>query len=124
MKKFIFLLFLVPVLSFRSPPINKVYNKKLYIPLVGTQFIETKMITKNKAKIKLEGIINRNGLAYYYNKNNKVNIKLSRELSLLMDEIKCTFSEPNYNYDKDEISFNLYIKPIYFNKKIILTKII
>jgi len=119
----LFFLFLINnITAYNLPPINTIYNKNIYIPLIGSQLIETKMISPYKAKIKLTGIINTNGLAYYYLQDNKINIKLSKELSKLMEQLNCDFSEPDYNYKKDEIIFKLFIKKIYFNKKIILTK--
>ena len=120
--KLIFLFLLNNINAYTMPPINVVYKKNIYIPLVGSQIIKTEMITQNKAKIKLMGIVNTEGLAYYYKKNKEINIRLSKELAKLMEELKCNFSDPNYDPKKDEISFKLYIKPIYFNKKIILKK--
>ena len=108
--------------AYNLPPINSIYNKNINIPFVGSQLIETKMISNNKAKIKLSGIVNTNGLAFYYLKNNEINIKLSKDLEKLLSDLSCEFSEPNYNKKKDQVSFNIYIKKIYFNKKIILNK--
>ncbi len=120
--KLVFLFIINNITAYNLPPVNTIYNKNIYIPLVGSQLIETKMISSHKAKIKLAGIVNTNGLAYYYLKDNKINIKLSKELSKLMDKLNCDFSEPNYNEQKDQVTFKLLIKKFYFNKKITLTK--
>lgn len=120
--KLVFLFIINNITAYNLPPVNTIYNKNIYIPLVGSQLIETKMISSHKAKIKLAGIVNTNGLAYYYIKDNKINVKLSKELSKLMNKLNCDFSEPNYNHQKDQVTFKLFIKKFYFNKKITLTK--
>lgn len=120
--KLLFLFAINNITAYNLPPINNVYNKNIYIPLIGSQVIETKMISQNKAKIKLSGIVNTNGIAYYYLKDDDINIKFSKELFKLMNKLNCEFSNPDYNFKKDQVSFNLFIKKIYFNKKIILNR--
>ena len=106
--KLFFLFIINNITAYNLPPINTIYNKNIYIPLVGSQLIETKMISNNKAKIKLSGIVNTNGLDYYYLKNNEINIKLSKDLTKLLNDLSCDFSEPNYNEKKDQVTFKLF----------------
>ena len=47
------------------PLIGETYSTTVNVPLIGKQTIETRMINKNMAFIKLEGMINENGTAKY-----------------------------------------------------------
>ena len=74
------------------------------------------------AFIKLEGMINENGRARYLHNDNKEIIYLSWNLRKIMKKFKSEFSFPSYDIENDRIIFNLKVKPIFFNKKIILEK--
>ena len=100
------------------PKIGSIYSKTINIPLVGKQYIETEMISKNRAKLILKGLLNEEGQAVYTIKNNKTKIKLNYCLNNLLNTIKCKFSDINYNENKDEIEINLFIKPIFYKKKL------
>ena len=52
-------------------PNTIIYQKKIYIPIVGKQIIEAEVITNNHAYLKLEGLINEKGTVKYINDNNK-----------------------------------------------------
>ncbi len=114
------LLLLLKINALTTPPVGNIYSKTIKLPLIGEQYIETKMINKQRAIINLKGIINEKGYAVYYKRKN--NIILSKNLIEKMKELKCNFSNPKYNKEKDEVIFRILIKPIYFNKKIILNK--
>ena len=105
------------------PLIGETYSTTVYVPLIGKQTIETRMINKNMAFIKLEGMINENGTARYLHNDNKEIIYLSWNLRKIMKKFKSEFSFPCYDIENDRIIFNLKVKPIFFNKKIILEKI-
>lgn len=104
------------------PLIGETYSTTVYVPLIGKQTIETRMINKNMAFIKLEGMINENGTARYLHNDNKQIIYLSWNLRKIMKKFKSEFSFPSYDIENDRIIFNLKVKPIFFNKKIILEK--
>jgi hypothetical protein len=106
------------------PLIGETYSTTVNVPLIGKQTIETRMINKNMAFIKLEGMINENGTARYLHNDNKEIIYLSWNLRKIMKEFKSEFSFPSYDIENDRIIFNLKVKvkPIFFNKKIILKK--
>lgn len=104
------------------PLIGQTYSATVNVPLIGKQTIETKMINKNMAFIKLEGMINENGTARYLHNDNKEIIYLSWNLRKIMKKFKSEFSFPSYDIENDRIIFNLKVKPIFFNKKIILEK--
>ena len=74
------------------------------------------------AFIKLEGMINENGTARYLHNDNKEIVYLSWNLRKIMKKFKSEFSFPSYDIENDRIIFNLKVKPIFFNKKIILEK--
>ena len=119
----LFFIFIITTLqSLLLPQIGSIYSKTITIPLIGKQYIETEMISKNRAKVIFKGLLNEEGQAVYIIKNNKTNIKLNNYLDNLLKSIKCQFSDINYNKNKDEIEFNLFIKPILYKKKIILEK--
>jgi len=102
--------------------IGQTYSTTLNVPLIGKQTIETRMINKNMAFIKLEGMINENGTARYLHNDNKEIIYLSWNLRKIMKKFKSEFSFPYYDIENDRIIFNLKVRPIFFNKKIILEK--
>ena len=102
--------------------IGETYSTTVNVPLIGKQTIETRMINKNMAFIKLEGMINENGTARYLHNDNKEIIYLSWNLRKIMKKFKSEFSFPSYDIENDRIIFNLKVKPIFFNKKIILEK--
>ena len=104
------------------PLIGETYSTIVNVPLIGKQTIETRMINKNIAFIKLEGMINENGTARYLHNDNKEIIYLSSNLRKIMKKFKSEFSFPSYDIQNDRIIFNLKVKPIFFNKKIILEK--
>lgn len=104
------------------PLIGETYSTTVNVPLIGKQTIETRMINKNMAFIKLEGMINENGTAKYLHNDNKEIIYLSWNLRKIMKKFKSEFSFPSYDIENDRIIFNLKVKPIFFNKKIILEK--
>ena len=56
-----------------------------------------------------------------YNDNKKI-IYLSWNLRKIMKKFKSEFSFPSYDIENDRIIFYLKVKPIFFNKKIILEK--
>ena len=121
---FLILLFILlcnTVNTLKLPIQGSCYSRKITIPLIGQQFIETIIINKNKAQINLNGIVNESGSVLYYKKNDQDIFKLSKNLNEVMEKFKCEFSFPEYNEEKDEIIFKLHIMPIYF-KKIILKK--
>jgi hypothetical protein len=119
--------FLIALLSLINknvcfPLIGESYSTTVNVPLIGKQSIESTMINKNMAFIKLEGMINENGTAKYLYNDNKQIIYLSSNLRKIMKKFKSEFSFPCYDIDNDRIIFNLKVKPIFFNKKIILEK--
>jgi hypothetical protein len=122
MINFLVLLFTLINKNVCFPLIGETYSTTVYIPLIGKQTIETKMIDKNMAFIKLEGMINENGTARYLHNDNKEIIFLSCNLRKIMKKFKSEFSFPSYDIENDRIIFNLKVKPIFLNKKIILQK--
>lgn len=119
--------FLIVLFSFINknvcfPLIGETYSTTVIVPLIGKQTIETRMINKNMAFIKLEGMINENGTARYLHNDNKEIVYLSWNLRKIMKKFKSEFSFPSYDIENDRIIFNLKVKPIFFYKKIILEK--
>ena len=106
------------------PSVGSSYKTIVHVPLIGTQTIETTMITDNTAFIKLNGMINENGTARYIYNDKKEIVYLSWNLRKIMKKFKSEFSFPFYDIENDIIVFNLKVKPIFFNKKIKLKNII
>ena len=112
------------LMSVIMPSIGNIYGKNILIPLVGYQYIETEIKKKNTVSITLSGIINEKGTAKYIKyKGGDDIIILSRNLKQLIKQFRCEFNFPVYDNNNDIIIFKLYIKPLYFNKKIVLKKI-
>ena len=80
------------------------------------------MINNNIAFIKLDGIINENGIARYLYNDKKQLVYLSWNLRKMMKKCRSNFSFPYYDIDNDRIIFILKVKPIFLKKKIILER--
>ena len=105
------------------PNPGTIYQKKLYIPVIGKQFIEAEVITSNFAFIRLQGIINEKGTVKYINRNDKHIIKFSYNLRKIIKKYKTEITSPYYDIKNDEILFNLNIKVINYNAKINMRRI-
>jgi hypothetical protein len=104
------------------PLVGERYSTTVNVPLIGKQSIETRIINKNTAFIKLEGIINENGTAKYLSNNDKEIIYYTSNIRKIIKKLKPDISFPCYDNENDRIIFNLKVKSIFFNKKIILEK--
>ena len=104
------------------PLIGETYSTSVYVPLIGKQYIETGMISKNMAFIKLEGAINEIGTARILQNDNKEIIYLSWNLRKIMKKFKSELSFSYYDIENEIIIFIVKVKPIFLNKKIILKK--
>jgi len=104
------------------PLIGETYSTTIYVPLIGKQLIETGMISKNKAFIKLEGTINEIGTATILQNDNKKIIYYSSNIRKIFKKFNTELSFPCYDIENDVIIFILKVKTIFFNKKIILKK--
>ena len=105
------------------PKPGSIYQKNLYIPIIGKQIIEAEVITNNYAFIRLEGLINKKGTVKYINRNDKHMIKFSYNLRKLMNKYKTELTFPYYDIENDEILFNLNVKVINYNTKIKMSRI-
>lgn len=105
------------------PNPGSVYQKKIYIPIVGKQIIETEIISNNFAFIRLEGIINEQGTAKYIYSNDRHFIKYSLNLRKIIKKYKTELSFPYYDIENDELLFNLNVKVINFKSKIRMVRI-
>lgn len=104
------------------PPVGNTYSKTIKFPLFGKQYIETKVIEKKKAIINLQGIINNSGLVEYKIIDEKLYLHIEDNLSSLLKNLRTSYNDLHYDSINDEIILKLRINPLYFNKKIILTR--
>lgn len=118
----IILLFSLINKNLSFPSIGNKYSTTIKIPFIGHQIIETTMINNNIAFIKLDGIINENGIARYLYNDKKQLVYLSWNLRKMMKKCRSNFSFPYYDIDNDRIIFILKVKPIFLKKKIILER--
>lgn len=105
------------------PKPGSIYQKNLYIPIIGKQIIEAEVMTNNFAFIRLEGLINKKGTAKYINRNDKHMIKFSYNLIKIIKKYKTELTFPYYDIENDEILFNLNVKVINYNTKIKMSRI-
>ena len=105
------------------PNPGSIYQKNLYIPIIGKQIIEAEVITNNYAFIRLQGLINEKGTAKYINRNDKHMIKFSYNLRKIIKKYKTELTFPYYDIKNDEILFNLNVKVINYNTKIKMSRI-
>ena len=105
------------------PKLGSIYQKNLYIPIIGKQVIEAEVITNNYAFIRLQGLINEKATAKYINRNERHMIKFSYNLRKIIKKYKTELTFPYYDIENDEILFNLNIKVINYNTKIKMSRI-
>jgi len=105
------------------PKPGSIYQKNLYIPIIGKQIIEAEVITNNYAFIRLQGLINEKGTVKYINRNHKYMIKFSYNLRKIIKKYKTELTFPYYDIENDEILFNLNVKVINYNNKIKMSRI-
>ena len=98
-------------------------KKKITLPLIGDQLIETVIITNNFAQIKLEGFINNEGYIKYYNFDNKHLLKPSYNLRKIIKKYNIEIDELYYNDEDDSINFNINIKTFRYSKNIKLNRL-
>jgi len=111
---------IVPIVPLKP---GAIYQNKIYIPIIGKQIIEAEIISDNLANIRLKGLINEQGSAKYFNKNNKDIMNLSYNLKNIIKKYNTELSFPYYDIENDEILFNLNIKKFNYNKQIKMTAI-
>lgn len=109
--------------SFSIPPIGNCYEKKIKVPLIGKQIIQTKILASNFASIKLSGLVNVNGNVKYKFYNDKTVVKFSNNLKKIIIRYKTEFSYPIYDINNDTITFYLNVKVINYKTKITMIKI-
>jgi len=105
------------------PKPGSIYQKNLYIPIIGKQIIEAEVITNNSAFIRLQGLINEKGTAKYISRNDKHMIKFSYNLRKIIKKYKTELTFPYYDAENDKILFNLNVKVINYNTKIKMSRI-
>lgn len=105
------------------PKLGSIYQKNLYIPIIGKQVIEAEVITNNYAFIRLQGLINEKATAKYINRNERHMIKFSYNLRKIIKKYKTELTFPYYDIENDEILFNLNVKVINYNTKIKMSRI-
>jgi hypothetical protein len=102
---------------------GNIYSSSINIPFIGVQKIKTYIKKGNSASIRLEGIINKNGVVKYYEKNNIPKIYISYNLRKIQNQYNIDYSLPYYDNILDEITFDINIKKFKLNKKIVMKKI-
>lgn len=105
------------------PKLGSIYQKNLYIPIIGKQVIEAEVLTNNYAFIRLQGLINEKATAKYINRNERHMIKFSYNLRKIIKKYKTELTFPYYDIENDEILFNLNVKVINYNTKIKMSRI-
>lgn len=109
---------------------GSIYEKKIIVPLIGHQIIETEVITENRAYVRLDGLIKNDGSIKYIAKNinnaqteRSYIIKPSNNLRKIIKKYKIEITSLNYDYEKDCIMFNLYVKLFNYKTNIIMNRL-
>ena len=105
------------------PKIGNKYATTINIPLVGSQFITTEVLSKKRVNILLEGKINLEGQAVIYQKNNENYFILNKDLADYFEKKKINFKFENYDSFLDKIKFKINIKPLFYTGKVTLKNI-
>jgi hypothetical protein len=105
------------------PNYGSIYTNTFQLPLLGKQNIKAEFYEYNQIYIKLNGLIDENGIAEYKIVDDKVCIHLSKNLRQLIDKSKTEFNLINYDNYKDIVYIELHIKPLFYKKNIGLERI-
>ena len=105
------------------PKIGSKYATTINIPLIGSQFITTEVLTKNRVNILLVGKINLQGQAIVYQKNKENYFILNKELADYFEKKKISFKFENYDTFLDEIKFKINIKSLFYTGRVTLKNI-
>ena len=105
------------------PPVGRQYGKIITIPVLGKQEIFSEVLSKNTVGIYLKGIVNQNGTAKYFNNDDRELIVLSYNLRRILKTLKVDFNLPKYNKNRDCVIFRLKIRPLFYNKNIVLDRV-
>ncbi len=119
----LFFCYLISVANALTPPIGNIYCTKITIPLIGSQYVESKVISNRRVEILLEGKINQKGQAIIRKQKNEEQFLLNKELADYLNDKKIEFKLLNYDEVKDEVNFKINIKSIFFTKKVTLKNI-
>lgn len=106
------------------PEPGQIYYKNINIPLIGNQQVETEIITKNYANIKLIGLINQDGYIQYLYDKNKYVFKISHNLKELIKKYNIQIEQLYYNIENDTIDINVNIKLINYKSLVQLDRIV
>lgn len=102
---------------------GSIYEKKINFPLIGSQIVETEIITNNYAHIKLEGIINNEGYVKYISNNDRYIFKPSYNLRKLIKKYNIEIISLCYNVENDSIDLDVHIKFIKYKSFIQLERL-
>lgn len=105
------------------PSPGSIYEKKINFPLIGSQTVETEIITNNYAHIKLEGIINDEGYVKYLSNNERYIFKPSYNLRKLIKKNNIEIISICYNVENDSIDLDIHIKYIRYKSFIKLERL-
>ena len=119
----LFFCYLITIANALIPPIGNIYCTKISIPLIGSQYVESKIVSKRRVEILLEGKINQKGEAIIRKNKKDDEFLLNKELADYLNDKKIEFKLLNYDELKDEVNFKINIKPIFFTKKVTLQNI-
>ena len=116
----LFFCYLITIANALIPPVGNIYCTKISIPLIGSQYVESKIVSKRRVEILLEGKINQKGEAIISKNKKNDEFLLNKELADYLNDKKIEFKLLNYDELKDEVNFKINIKSIFFSKKITL----
>ena len=97
------------------------FSKHLKFGIIGHQFICLEILSKENAHIFLEGIVNiDSNLKYSMMEGGKINFEMTKDVQKVLDWFYCDISDATYI--DGTATIRIRIKPLLFNKKIILKK--
>lgn len=105
------------------PPVGRQYGKTITIPVLGKQEILSEVLSKNTVGIYLKGIVNKNGTAKYLKNENRELVVLSYNLRKTLNTLQVDFDLPEYDNKRDRVIFRLKIRPLFYNKNIVLDRV-
>lgn len=109
------------VLSLLHPPVGATYSSSIHFPLIGRQVIRLDVTSYTRACITLEGLLNiEDTITYSMGSNGDIHFDLSDKMTAFMNRYHCAIVDANY---RDNVaSIRLRIKPLFFNKRIVLVQ--
>jgi hypothetical protein len=107
--------------SFIGPPIGAKYSSDLSFSILGSQHVQLKILSFNRAQLTLHGIINSDDeVRFKYLSKGLLDFELTDNLQRILKRFLVKVSDARYEPDFAEI--RIFVKPLRFRKTVVLLR--